>query len=65
MQTPRSGPAYRMVMNSMVMGRTFPQFDKSADQNRLANNWGRLGWPPSRIADGYRPEQFGPKWSEN
>jgi hypothetical protein len=55
---------YRMVMNSMIMGRTFPQFDKWR-KSALRNNWGSLGWPPSRIANSYKPEPFGPKWSEN
>ena len=64
MQTPRSGLAYRMVRTGMIMDRTFPQFRKW-HKSALRDNWERLGWPPSRLADNYRPEQFGPKWSEN
>ena len=55
---------YRLVAVATIMGRTFPQFEKWR-KVALRDDWGRLGWPPIRLAAGYEPEQFGPKWSEN
>ena len=55
---------YRMVATATIMGRTFPQFDRWR-KLALRDNWGQLDSPPHRMANSYKPEQFGPKWSEN
>jgi hypothetical protein len=55
---------YRMVATATIMGRTFPQFDRWR-KLALRDNWGQLKSPPHRMANSYKPEQFGPKWSEN
>ena len=55
---------FRMVATSMIMGRTFSQFDNRR-KVALRDNWGRVVLEPGRIADGYKPEPFGPKRSGN
>jgi len=55
---------YRLVANCMIMGSTFPQFDEWR-KAALRENWGRFDLQPSRVAEGFKPVQFGPKWSEN
>jgi hypothetical protein len=53
---------YRLVAVCTIKGREFPLFDQWHTA-ALHDNWGRFDLEPSRVADSYRPDQFGPKWS--
>lgn len=55
---------YRLVAVCEIMGRTFPLFEEW-HKAALRDNWGRFDLKPGRVADTFRPEVFGPKWSEN
>jgi len=55
---------YRLVANCAIMGRTFPQFDEWR-KAALRDNWGRFDLRPGRVAEGFKPVQFGPNWSKN
>jgi hypothetical protein len=55
---------YRLVAVATIMGRTFPHFDEWREA-ALRDNWGRFGCETGRVADTFKPEMFGPKWSEN
>jgi hypothetical protein len=55
---------YRLVAVATIMGRTFPHFDQWREA-ALRDTWGRFGLKTGRVADTFKPELFGPKWSEN
>lgn len=55
---------YHLVAACTIMGRTFPHFDEWHEA-ALRDNWGRFGVETGRVADNLKPDEFGPKWSEN
>ena len=55
---------YRLVAVATIMGRTFPPFEAWREA-ALRDNWGRFGLETGRVADVFKSEEFGPKWSEN
>ncbi len=55
---------YHLVAVCTIMGRTFPYFDEW-HKAALRDNWGRFGVETGRVADNLKPDDFGPKWSEN
>jgi hypothetical protein len=55
---------YRLVAVCTIMGRTFPHF-KEWHKAALQDNWGRFTVEPGRLADSFKPDHIGPKWSEN
>ncbi len=52
---------YHLVATCMIMGKTLPQF-KRWRKAALGDNWGRLPWPPTRLANTYNREKVTPKW---
>jgi len=58
------GLRYRLVAVCTIMDRTFPQFEEWHEA-ALRDNWGRFGLKTGRVAESFKPVQFGPKWSEN
>jgi hypothetical protein len=58
------GLRHRLVAVCTIMGRTFPKFDEWHEA-ALRDNWGRFGLKTGRVADSFKPVQFGPTWSEN
>jgi hypothetical protein len=58
------GLRHRLVAVCTIMGRTFPHFEEWHEA-ALRDNWGRFGLKTGRVAEGFKPVQFGPKWSEN
>ena len=55
---------YHLVAVCTIMGRTFPHFEEWHEA-ALRDNWGRFGVETGRVADNLKPDDFGPKWSEN
>jgi hypothetical protein len=55
---------YHLVAVCTIMGRSFPHFDEW-HRAALRDNWGRFGVETGRVADNLKPDDFGPKWSEN
>ncbi len=55
---------YRLVAVATIMDRTFPRFDEWR-KAALRDNWGSFGLKADRLADEFKPDLFGPKWSEN
>jgi hypothetical protein len=55
---------YHLVAVCMIMGRTFPHFEEWHEA-ALRDNWGRFGVETGRVADNLKPDDIGPKWSEN
>ncbi len=55
---------YRLVAVATIMGRTFPHLEEWR-KAALRDNWGRFGLKTGRVADAFKPELFGPQWSEN
>jgi hypothetical protein len=55
---------YHLVAVCTIMGRTFPLFDEWHEA-ALRDNWGRFGVETGRVADNLKPDEIGPKWSEN
>ncbi len=55
---------HHLVAVGTILGTTFPEFDEWRAL-ALHDNWGRLDLPLRREVDRYKPEDFGPQWSEN
>jgi hypothetical protein len=55
---------HRLVAVCTILGKTFPEFNEWRAL-ALGHNWRRLDLSPSRQAEMYKPEDVGPRWSEN
>ena len=49
---------------SAILGMTFPKY-LHWYQLGILNDWGRFGEEPERMAEAFKPDEIGPKWSEN
>lgn len=55
---------YRLVAISTIMGKTFLHFEEWR-KAALRDNWGWFKREHSRLADAFKPDAPGPKWSAN
>ncbi len=58
------GLRYRLVSIATIMGQTFPRFQEWR-KAALRDNWGKFHVERKRLADAFRPDLPGPKWSVN
>ena len=55
---------YRLVAIATIMDQTFPKF-REWRKAALRDNWGKFQVEHGRVADSFRPDLPGPKWSMN
>ena len=55
---------YRLVAVATIMGKTFPHFEEWR-KAALRDNWGWFEREHRRLADAFKPDAPGPKWSAN
>lgn len=55
---------YRLVAIATIMGKKFPHFDEWR-KAALRDNWGKFTAEHNRLADAFKPDMPGPKWSVN
>ena len=55
---------YRLVAIATIMGKTFPRFERW-HKAAVWDNWGWFKREHKRLADAFKPDVAGPRWSEN
>lgn len=55
---------YRLVAIATIMDQTFPKF-REWRKAALRDKWGKFDVEHGRVADSFRPDLPGPKWSMN